>query len=506
MSAQSQAAAALEQELADLLDEHPDRLGSHALAAARAAGYDLPSLKDAGFTAAAFRAVGCNWADLKTAGFTAAEIKAAGCDVASARAVGFDLPSLKAAGFAAAAFRAAGCNWADLKTAGFTAAEIKSAGCDVAAARAAGFDLPSLKAGGFDCASLRDGGFDLKSLKAAGFAAVAFRADGCNWADLKTAGFTVAELKTQGFGLSDVRAAGYDLPSLKAAGFDAAAFRAAGCDWRALRADGFSVAEVRAAGCDLAAAVAAGYGGNDLVVGGRDIAPGVPVLNEPADRREAGSIPVTQVPNVRDFLRGDNVPLSNPSCSDVADAVLALSGSPAAAHREAEPVHLRSEEEIKRLERDIFFHDRIRQRLQNDFNRYEHGIREAQIEGDSELADDLARFIQNTEESLSSINDKLSNLEKQLESLNRSVVESRSEVADVGQKRWRLVAKQMFDVSRDPTMQRFFLCSFSNLHRIIMHSIQVHKLRPVQFKFESGKFKGQYFSTIFRYCSCQTFF
>jgi hypothetical protein len=189
--------------------------------------------------------------------------------------------------------------------------------------------------------------------------------------------------------------------------------------------------------------------------------------------------------------------ISYPPCSNVADAVLALSESIAAAH----------EEEIKRLERDIFFHDRIRKRLQNDFNRYESDLREAQIEGDSDFADKVARFMQNTEESLLCINEKLSKFEKQLESIKRSdVIESRDEVSDLGQKRWRLVAKQMFDLSRDHKMQRFFLSSFSILHRVIMQSIQAFKLRTVQFKFESGKFKGQYFSTIFRYHYFQMFF
>jgi hypothetical protein len=56
MSAQSQAVAALEQELADLLDEHPDRLGSHADDFASRVGLTRAWLQELGQEAAQLQA------------------------------------------------------------------------------------------------------------------------------------------------------------------------------------------------------------------------------------------------------------------------------------------------------------------------------------------------------------------------------------------------------------------------------------------------------------------
>ena len=109
------------------------------------------------FDAQALRATGYNLQTMKKAGYDAASLRAAGYDLSCLLKVCYSDAELKSAGFTedlgVAAYRAAGCSWADVKTAGFTIAEAEVAGCDPASAISAGYNSYSIvEAFGLDAA------------------------------------------------------------------------------------------------------------------------------------------------------------------------------------------------------------------------------------------------------------------------------------------------------------------------------------------------------------------
>jgi len=130
----------------------------------RAAGCDWVAILKAGFDAAQATAKGCDFATLQSSGYDltplAVQRRYEGCGLNDMRAAGFNLRTLKAAGYDAAAFRAAECDWADMKTAGFVARELRPLGCSLAALVALQFDAYSLFSAGFNYDALIGAGHD----------------------------------------------------------------------------------------------------------------------------------------------------------------------------------------------------------------------------------------------------------------------------------------------------------------------------------------------------------
>jgi hypothetical protein len=130
----------------------------------RAAGCDWAAIQKAGFNAAQATAAGCDFATVQSSGYDltplAEQRRHEGCGLNDMRAAGFNLPTLKAAGYDAAAFRAAECDWADMKTAGFAARELRPLGCNLAALVALQFDAHSLFRAGFNYDALIGAGHD----------------------------------------------------------------------------------------------------------------------------------------------------------------------------------------------------------------------------------------------------------------------------------------------------------------------------------------------------------
>jgi len=166
-----------------------------------------------------------------------------------------------------------------------------------------------------------------------------------------------------------------------------------------------------------------------------------------------------------------------------------------------------NQEQIKKIERIVFVNQRIQQRLQKDLIKYEDDLRKAQMEGNREQEGSFHSFIRKTEISLSQTSDKLSSLHSQLDQLKKIHDHTtQAKPSDLGETRWRLAGKQMFDVCRDQKMQQLVSAQFCRLHGAILHTMKQFDLRTIQFKIHSGCFKGRFFSTIFRYCPRATVF
>ena len=170
-------------------------------------------------------------------------------------------------------------------------------------------------------------------------------------------------------------------------------------------------------------------------------------------------------------------------------------------HCELAPMSSELKDAINRIERDILRNQSIQANVLKDMKRLEDNLREAQNEGNREVADIWIRSLQKTSEDLSEVNERLLTLEKRLEKLNsNNGFQMQSQSSKLGQARWRLASKKMFAVCRDPKFQNFFEVTLRKFHGAILNTIADlgYDLRAVQFKVESGQFNGRCFSTIFR--------
>lgn len=166
----------------------------------------------------------------------------------------------------------------------------------------------------------------------------------------------------------------------------------------------------------------------------------------------------------------------------------------------ADVASLRSK--LRLLEREIFVKHRNQERLRRDFEKDNEELQDAQSKQNSELVDNLTHVVQSTSDELSRIDEQLSVLETELEQLRGQIgIQNLSKSLNLGETRWRLTGKQMFDVCKDSHMQRFFSVTLQKLHSGILNTIKEFHLRTVEFKLESGNFKGQCFTSIFRYSS-----
>ncbi len=167
-------------------------------------------------------------------------------------------------------------------------------------------------------------------------------------------------------------------------------------------------------------------------------------------------------------------------------------------------VSVENQKDIQRIEREMYVTQRIQQRLQKDLMKYEDDLRKAQMEVNRAQEGSLTRFIQKTESALSQTNEKLSTLHNQLVNLKKvDISTAQAKLSNLDETRWRLVGKQMHDIFRGQKMQRLVSVQFRRLHGAILHTIHKFDLRTIRFKLQSGRFKGQFFSTIFR---CMPFY
>ena len=143
----------------------------------------------------------------------AAIYAAQGCDAASLKAKGFDAHAVFwHAGFSVPSLKAAGYSAKQLKEAEIDAAALTAAGFDVQELRAAGFGARALREAGFDASELRAEGYDARSLKKAGFDASAFHRAGVSPDEIRAIFDIPADVKEavgRQFAPNTLKAAGF---------------------------------------------------------------------------------------------------------------------------------------------------------------------------------------------------------------------------------------------------------------------------------------------------------